>query len=76
MPIAFVLVAADMMTVVEHLKIAVLLDHPTALLPDERLEDRGSVFIVVVGREYVANVMQQRGNNPIDIRPVTPRPRG
>ena len=55
---ALVAVAADVMTIIEHLKITVFLDNPGALFPHKGAQDRGGIFVMIVGRENIANVMQ------------------
>ncbi len=65
-------IAASVMGVVQPLEVAMLLDHPGALLAHERLQDRGGIFVVIVGRVDVADVVQQGAGEPVGIRPVAP----
>ena len=67
------LIAAHVVAVVEHLEIAVFLDHPGALLAHEGAQDRRCVFVVVVGSEDVADVMQQRADHHLLIGTITQR---
>lgn len=76
MALALVLIEIrQVLAVVQHLEIAVGLNHPNALPAQERLQDRGGVFVMVKGRVNVADVMQQRRHHPIGIAAIPPRPR-
>ena len=66
------LVSADVVAVIEHLEIAMGLHDPGNLLADKGFQDRCGVFVVVVGGIDVADIMQKRGHNPVDIGPVAP----
>jgi hypothetical protein len=69
-------IGSDMFAVVEELKIAVLLDHPGALLSDEGPDDRCGVFVMIEGSIDVAYVVEQRGDDPIYVGARSPCPRG
>ena len=58
--LALVTIAAHMVAIVEHLEITVFLDHPGALLSHKGPKDRGGIFVVIVGRKNIADIMQQR----------------
>lgn len=74
--IALVRVCAHMIAVTDHLEIAVLFHNPRALLAHKGFENAGRIFIMVVRRKNVADVVQQRRNQSIRTRPVTPSPCG
>jgi hypothetical protein len=57
--LALVSVAAHVMAIIEHLEITVFLDNPGALFPHERAQNTGGVFIVIIGCENIANIMQE-----------------
>ncbi len=61
-----------MMGVIEALEIAVLFHHPGALLAHEGLQDRSRIFVVIVGRVDVADVVQQRAGDPVGVGAVAP----
>ena len=70
--VAGVAVAAEMMGVIEALEVAVLFHHPGALLAHEGFQDRSGVFVVIVGRVDVADVVQQRAGDPVGVGAVAP----
>ena len=52
-------VRADVFPVIDHLEVAVLFNHPCDLFAHERFQDGGRVFVVVVRRIDVADVVQK-----------------
>jgi hypothetical protein len=62
------------MGIINHLEGAVVLDHPGHLLAQERAHDLGGEAVVVLRRQTVADVMQQRRHHPVDIGAIAPRP--
>src|ERR1700733_11166806 len=72
-PVASVAVAAQMMRVVIALEEAVLLDDPRYLRPHERAQGRGRDFRVIEGRHIVADVVNERCHDHLDVRAVAPR---
>lgn len=73
MPVAFVGIAAHMGCVIHHLKIAMCLDHPRTLFAHKGAQNGGGIFVMIIGRIDIANVMQQGRYNPINIGSIAPR---
>ena len=72
--VAQVAVAAQMVGVVVALEHAVVEHHPVHLFGHVRLQHRRGQLAVVVRRQFVADVVHQRGDDPIDVGAREPRP--
>ena len=57
--VALVRSSPELMPIIHHLEITVLLHNPSALFAHKWAQDLGGIFIVIVGRTNVTNIMQQ-----------------
>jgi hypothetical protein len=72
--LAGIAIAAGVMRVVVALKQAVLLDDPRHLRAHIRPDDSRGDFRVIVRRQFIAHIVNERGDDEFVIRPIAQRP--
>ena len=71
--IACIAIPSIVMAVIVGLEQAVVLNGPSHFLAHERTQNFGGKFIMVLGRQPIADIVKQCTNHPVDIGTVTMR---